>query len=171
MSLLGWLLITLGLFASTTAPALDVPAAQRESRGRYIAAVAGCHDCHTPGYTMNGGQAPQEVWFTGDTLGWSGPWGTTYPANLRLRVADMSEREWIAYARTLKTRPPMPYWALNTMEDGDLSALWIMFKSLGKAGAPAPAALPPGVEAKGPVVRFPAPPPQAATVNATGSGR
>ena len=25
-------------------------------RGRYIAKVAGCNDCHTPGYAMTGGQ-------------------------------------------------------------------------------------------------------------------
>ena len=165
MKVLGWLLMAPVLVASANAPASDVSAAQREARGRYLATVGGCHDCHTPGFALNGGKAPEAVWRTGDALGWSGAWGTTYPANLRLRVADMSEREWIAYARALKTRPPMPYWVLNTMEDSDLSALWTMFKSLGKAGVPAPAALPPGVEPKGPAVRFPAPPP----VSAAGS--
>jgi len=43
-------------------------------------------------------------------------------------------------------------------EDHDLEAMWIYVQSLGPAGAAAPAALPPGREPAGPVVRFPAPP-------------
>lgn len=53
-------------------------------RGRYIAKVAGCNDCHTPNYAMSGGNVPEKDWLTGDHLGWKGPWGTTYPANLRI---------------------------------------------------------------------------------------
>jgi hypothetical protein len=68
---------------------------------------------------------------------------------------------WKSFAKNLKTRPPMPYWAVNTMTDADLEALWTYVHSLGRAGEPAPAALPPGVAAKGPVVSFPAPPPEA----------
>ena len=38
---------TVGLYARTKAPAeADSPVA----RGKYLAAVAGCNDCHTPGY-------------------------------------------------------------------------------------------------------------------------
>jgi hypothetical protein len=44
------------------------------------------------------------------------------------------------------------------MSERDLEALWTYVHSLGPAGEPAPAALPPGVDAKGPVVSFPAPP-------------
>lgn len=61
-------------------------------RGRYIARIAGCNDCHTPGYAMSGGQVPEQAWLTGDAVGWRGPWGTTYPTNLRLRMAAMSEQ-------------------------------------------------------------------------------
>lgn len=67
---------------------------------------------------------------------------------------------WKAFAKNLKTRPPMPYWAINAMTDNDLEALWTYVHSLGPAGEPAPAALPPGVAPKGPAVMFPAPPPQ-----------
>ena len=151
-------LLVLCLSFGSVSFAADTPA-NDAARGRYVATIGGCHDCHTPGYAMNGGKAPESVWFTGDALGWSGPWGTTYPTNLRLRMADMDEKTWLAFARTLKARPPMPYWALNEMSDADLSSLWKMFKELGRAGVPAPAALPPGVEAQGPVVRFPGPPP------------
>ncbi|MDC8014184.1 cytochrome C [Tahibacter soli] len=159
-----WMLV-MGLSFGGGAFAADTPA-NDAARGRYLATIGGCHDCHTPGYALNGGKAPEAVWLTGDALGWSGAWGTTYPTNLRLRVADMDEKTWLAFARTLRTRPPMPYWVLNEMSDDDLSAIWKMLKTLGKGGAPAPAALPPGVEAKGPVVRFPAPPPSAPVASA-----
>ena len=44
----------------------------------------------------------------GDKLGWQGPWGTTYAANLRLYMASLSESGWVQTARSLKSRPPMP---------------------------------------------------------------
>src|SRR5262245_16886733 len=52
-------------------------------RGRYVVKVAGCNDCHTPGYAQSGGKIPESQWLIGDRLGWQGPWGTTYPVNLR----------------------------------------------------------------------------------------
>lgn len=147
----------------TAAPILsaaeDTSAAQR--RGRELLFQSGCHDCHTPGFAPNGGEAPEAVWLVGDQLGWNGPWGTTYATNLRLRLNDLSLEQWRGYARALKSRPPMPYWVLNRMSEQDLDAIWQAVRALGKAGTPAPAALPPGVEPTGPVVRFPAPPPPA----------
>lgn len=126
-------------------------------RGRYLVKIGGCNDCHTPGYAQSGGQVPEAQWLTGDTLGWSGPWGTTYPANLRLVVAGMSEQEWVQRARTAQYRPPMPWFNLRDMGESDLRALYRYIRSLGPAGTPAPAYLPPGDKAEGPVVQFPAP--------------
>jgi mono/diheme cytochrome c family protein len=127
-------------------------------QGRYVVSIAGCNDCHTAGFAPSGGKVPEAQWLLGDKFGFAGPWGTTYPANLRLRIGDMDLATFKAYARTLTTRPPMPYWAVNAMSDHDIEALWTYVKSLGAAGEPAPAALPPGIEAMGPVVRFPQPP-------------
>lgn len=132
-------------------------------RGRYLVQIGGCNDCHTAGYAPSGGKVPESQWLLGDALGWNGPWGTTYAPNLRLHLAAMDAAAFRGYARSLKSRPPMPYWALNTMSDDDLDALLAYVKSLGPAGAPAPAALPPGAVPQGPVVRFPAPPPEGAT--------
>lgn len=131
-------------------------------RGRYLVETSGCNDCHTPGYAMSAGKVPEKDWLTGDRLGWSGAWGTTYPPNLRLKINSMTLPEWKTFARTLTTRPPMPYWAVNHMTDRDLEALWSYVHSLGPAGEPAPAALPPGVAPNGPAVMFPAPPPDVA---------
>lgn len=128
-------------------------------RGRYIAKVAGCNDCHTPNYAMSGGQVPEKEWLVGDAVGWKGPFGTTYPANLRLALARLSEDDWVKVARNAQYRPPMPWFALRDMSEQDLRAFHRFVRSLGPAGTPAPAYLPPGVEPTGPVFTFPAPPP------------
>ena len=40
------------------------------ARGKYVAQIAGCNDCHTPGYAMSGGKADDKVIMIGDALGW-----------------------------------------------------------------------------------------------------
>ena len=89
-------------------------------RGQYLVHIAGCNDCHTDGYLINDGKVPVSEWLKGSSFGWSGPWGTTYPRNLRLFVKDLSEAQWIKEAKSLKRRPPMPYFNLNAMKDDDL---------------------------------------------------
>jgi mono/diheme cytochrome c family protein len=139
-------------------PASDKATQRLIERGKYLVKVAGCNDCHTPGYAMNGGKVPESQWLVGDKLGWRGPWGTTYAVNLRLYMRDISEEKWLKTARTMQTRPPMPWFALNDMTDQDLKAIYRYTKSLGPAGETAPAFVPPGKEPQGPVVQFPAPP-------------
>lgn len=124
-------------------------------RGRYLMKIAGCNDCHTAGYAQSGGNVPEAQWLTGDALGWQGAWGTTYASNLRLTVANISEDEWVRRARAAKYRPPMPWFALRGMSEADLRAAYRFIRSLGPAGKPAPAYVPPGERAAGPVVVFP----------------
>ncbi len=127
-------------------------------RGRYLAKIAGCNDCHTAGYAQTGGKVPEKDWLTGDAVGWQGPWGTTYPANLRLVLAKMDEDTWVRTAKSAQYRPPMPWFALHDMSEADLRAFHRFVRSLGAAGEPAPAYVPPGQAASGPVITFPAPP-------------
>jgi len=127
-------------------------------RGRYIAKIAGCNDCHTAGYAPLGGKVPEKDWLMGDGLGWRGDWGTTYPINLRLYLKDMSEDQWVKTARVVKARPPMPWFALNDMDEADLRSFYRFVKTLGPVGTPAPAYLPPGETPKGPYAQFPAAP-------------
>jgi hypothetical protein len=55
-------------------------------RGRYLVKIAGCNDCHTRSYAVQGGQVPEPLWLTGDELGWRGAWGTTsLPCSARRR--------------------------------------------------------------------------------------
>ena len=131
------------------------PARGSVERGRYLTKVAGCNDCHTPGYSASGGKVPESKWLTGDSLGWAGPWGTTYPANLRLALAKMNERQWVEYAHKTQMRPPMPWFALRDMSEDDLRAIYRFVRHLGPAGEPAPAYVPRGQTAKGPAIRFP----------------
>ena len=124
-------------------------------RGRYLTVIGSCNDCHTHGYAERAGEVPEADWLTGDALGWQGPWGTTYPPNLRRLMAALEEDEWLTYAKTVQLRPPMPWYQLRAMTDDDLRAIYHFVRALGPAGAPAPAYLPPGATVAGPVVIFP----------------
>jgi len=122
-------------------------------RGRYIVSTSGCNDCHTPGYMENGGTTPQAEWLTGTPIGFQGPWGTTYPSNLRLLVQSMPEAQWLTHARRT-TRPPMPWFALRDMTDSDLKAIYRFLRSQGPKGEPAPAYVPPGEKVSTPYFDF-----------------
>ena len=124
-------------------------------RGRYLVMIAGCNECHTPGYAPKNGEVEEKLWLTGDALGWSGPWGTTYPVNLRLFMADMTQQQWVKHARAMTPRPPMPWFNVRAMTDADLKAIYTYTRSLGRGGDPAPAFVPPGTKPAGPVVQFP----------------
>jgi len=136
--------------------------AQLLARGEYMVRIAGCNDCHTPGYAETGGEVPKAQWLVGTPLGWNGPWGTTYPANLRLKLQDMDEAAWLAYSGSLHTRPPMPDFAIRTMAEDDRRAIYRFVRSLGPAGQPAPAYLPPGATPQPPYVQWVLPPAGAA---------
>lgn len=153
-------LATVATLVQPLAMAATAKADPVRERGRYVVTISGCNDCHTPDYAASGGNVPESRWLTGDALGWRGPWGTTYPVNLRLYMQNLGEKEWVAKARTLETRPPMPWFNVRKMSDGDLRAIHRYIRSLGPAGEPAPAFVPPTQEPRPPYVTFPAPPPK-----------
>lgn len=148
------LAIALGLSAGSAWSSSDRPR-DGVARGRYLVQTAGCNDCHSPGYIQQAGKTPESTWLTGDMLGWRGPWGTTYATNLRLLLARMSEAQWIKHARTMEPRPPMPWFNVRAMSDADLRAIYLYVRAAGPSGQPAPAYVPPGQPAAGPVVQFP----------------
>lgn len=123
------------------------------TRGRYVARITGCNDCHTPGYAESGGKVAESDWLVGSPVGFKGPWGVTYPSNLRLVVQTMNEDAWLAFAREPR-RPPMPWPSLRDMNDGDLRALYRYIHSLGPKGAQAPAYAPPGTNVSTPWILF-----------------
>ena len=88
-------------------------------------------------------------------LGWRGPWGTTYAVNLRLRLKDMTEDQWVEFAKTFTTRPPMPWFNVRAMDETDIRSIYLYVKSFDDLGEPAPSYVPPDQEPKPPFVSFP----------------
>lgn len=148
----GITLIAAGAFAATliatlsSSPVTAGPKEDSIARGRYLVQTAACNDCHTPGYAERAGDVPESQWLTGDHIGWRGPWGTTYPPNLRLYFQRITEEDFIQDARSGRMRPPMPWFNLADMTDADLRAIHRYVRSLGAAGEPVPAYVPPGQE-------------------------
>jgi len=127
-------------------------------RGRYIAVIGGCNDCHTAGYSQSAGKLPQTEWLKGSQVGYQGPWGTSYAVNLRIYMAGKSEDEWKSLSATFQTRPPMPWASIHSMTEVDRVSLYRFIRALpGDIGKPAPDAAAPGQEPSAPYVVF-APP-------------
>ncbi|HEV8553105.1 MAG TPA: cytochrome C [Casimicrobiaceae bacterium] len=144
------------------AEAAKPPAAKADAsslaRGKYLVVIGGCNDCHTAVYAMTNGKVPEKDWLMGDKLGWRGPWGTTYAVNLRQYMQTLTEAQWVAKAKALETRPPMPWDNIRAMTVQDLRAIYRYVRHLGPAGDAAPAYVPPDKEPSPPYVTFPAPP-------------
>jgi mono/diheme cytochrome c family protein len=124
-------------------------------RGRYIVSIASCNECHTEGYMASGGRVPESEWLTGSSIGYQGAWGTSYASNLRLRLASMTESNWLILARTARL-PPMPWNALQKMNDADLVAVYHFIRSLGPKGERSLRSARPGVTVNTPTVVYPA---------------
>lgn len=114
--------------------------------GRYLVTIGQCNDCHTSGFLETDGKVPEENWLTGSPIGWRGPWGTTYPPNLRLRVQEWTEDAWVQTLHTRKALPPMPWANVNQFSEQDARAIYQYIKSLGPKGTHMPTAVPAGVE-------------------------
>lgn len=135
------------------------------AQGRYLARIMSCGDCHTPG-TFYGDPDTSRA-MSGSEMGWRGPWGVRYAANLTPEL-DTGIGYWTAaeLAKALRTgiRPdgtkigaPMPIQNIMQITEDDAEALAVFFMSLKPVKHQVPAALPPGVEPKGPVLDFPPP--------------
>lgn len=151
--------VVLAAAVGASLPALAAPA-DPVARGRYLVEVADCNGCHTAGFAESGGAVPEAQRLTGMAVGFSGPWGVSYPANLRLSVSRQSADEWRVRARA-GGLPPMPWPALKAMTDEDLNAIYAYLRALGPAGLAAPQAVLPGAPIPTPHFVFvPQPPTQ-----------
>lgn len=122
------------------------------ARGRYLVGAVSCNACHTPGWRASGGAVPQAKWMTGTNVGYRGPWGTVYPINVRLWFAQIDEKHWLFACRTRDGKPPMPWEAMRGLSERDRRAIYRFVRSLGPAGRPAPADLPPWKTPTTPVI-------------------
>ncbi|MDC0682783.1 cytochrome C [Sorangium atrum] len=147
------LLVSIGCAAVARVPASPrVTAGSPEEAGRYLILVGGCNDCHTPGWDRSSGRLPTSEWLTGSDVGYRGPWGTSYAANLRISTQNLSEEAWVRMFREAAGRPPMPWLNYVTLHEGDLVAMYRFIRSLGEKGVPAPRAVSPGEEPATPYI-------------------
>ncbi|HYE95379.1 MAG TPA: hypothetical protein VD962_04170 [Rubricoccaceae bacterium] len=143
--------------ADSTMAAGDQPhvmAANDTVAGRYLVVIGGCNDCHTPGFMQDPNSVPEAQWLTGLPIGFRGPWGTSYPRNLRLTAQQWDEETWVQTLRTRHTLPPMPWHSVNNMSEHDTRAIYRYIRSLGPAGQAAPLPAPPGQEPTTPYFDF-----------------
>lgn len=162
----GVLALAVGAYGCTAGQASDdeptssgvrepmVLATSLEASGRYLIQIGGCNDCHTDGYLETNGDVPESRWLTGSALGFRGPWGTSYPPNLRRTVESMSEEQFVSMLATRVGLPPMPWPSVNNMSDADRRSIYRYIRSLEPTGEVSPVALPPGLEPTGPWIDF-----------------
>jgi len=147
------LLISAVAVACAHAPSAGQEGEATVARGRYIVLTSGCNDCHTQRWAETGGKVPDADWLAGSSVGYQGPWGTTYPENLRLSVRELGEDSWIQkQLRDRHDKPPMPWVSVNAMTETDQRAIYRFISSLGPKGEDVPKDLPPGVAPQTPFI-------------------
>jgi mono/diheme cytochrome c family protein len=149
-------ILTLSLLLGAALPDSNARAEADEDtidRGRYLVAISGCNDCHTPSFPEKAGRVPESEWLIGSAIGFRGPWGTTYAANLRVVAERYTADEFVTRARS-ELLPPMPWFNLLAMTDEDLKAVYSFIRSLGPVGDPVPAYVPPGMPVTTPYYVF-----------------
>lgn len=163
LTLLG--LISLMSFSCAPAAPPVADAASRVERGRYLVQVTGCNDCHTPG-TFYGAPDAQRM-LSGSEMGWAGPWGVVYAANLTPdSTTGLGQWSIEDITKALRTgnRPDgrqlatvMPWLNFSNFTDEDVRSIATYLKSIPPVTHEVPKPVPPGAEVQGPVLAFPPP--------------
>lgn len=168
------------LAARSPEPAND---ARQVARGKYLVEAIGCSDCHTPLVLGKNGPErdmsrllsghpsgmnvtptptlPPGPWLfagTGTLTAWSGPWGTSFTANLT-PDRETGLGTWTAdqFVETIRTQrhlgrgrpllPPMPATFYANLNDEDLRAIFAYLQSIPAVSNRVPEPVPPA-EAK-----------------------
>jgi mono/diheme cytochrome c family protein len=146
--------------------------------GRRLTVATGCTDCHTPGTLYGAPDMSRNL--SGSELGWTGPWGTTYPSNLtpdmETGLGAWTEEQLVTAFRT-GTRPdgspvlpPMPWPSFSQLTDQEAYAIAAYLKSIPPVKHAKVATLPPGARPASPTLTFPPPPAWDAPRTAPDSG-
>lgn len=147
--LFGLLLAIMGVAAANAAA---TSSAASIARGKYLVRFGACNDCHTPGWRESFGKVPVSKWLIGSDVGFRGPWGTIYPANVRQRFTQITENQWLAMVRTREGPPPMIWHDLRVLTLDDQRAIYRFVRSLGSAGTPTLQDVPAQVEPTTPYI-------------------
>jgi len=136
------------------------------ARGRYLVEGFGCTDCHTPWTLGPNGPEPDATrylsghphdldmppaprpepgpWigaFSATNTAWSGPWGTSFTANLtpdpETGLGVWSADDFVATMRNGRHQgrgrellPPMPFPAIKNLSDADLKAIFAYLRTI-----------------------------------------
>jgi len=151
---------------ATSAQTAAQPSTPNVQRGAYLVKTMLCNDCHTP-WTLGpkgpepdmsraltghpedlklppAPQLPEGPWVmvtSASMTAWSGPWGTSYTANLtpdkETGLGDWTEEMFIKTMRTglhqgkgRPVLPPMPWPWIGQLNDSDLKDLFAYLQSL-----------------------------------------
>jgi mono/diheme cytochrome c family protein len=173
------ILAVTGVALALTGGRQDAAQSARVERGRYLVNAAGCVDCHAPKTFGPDGPAPDEkrslsgqpqdevlpaapapapgpwiVATTGTLNAWSGPWGTSFAANLtpdpETGLGRWTPDDFVQTIRSGRHQgrgrpilPPMPIPALQHLTDEDLRAIFAYLQSLPPIVNKVPEPLPP----------------------------
>lgn len=131
------LLLLVALFVAA-APSVHADDAQVQ-RGKYLAQIAGCSDCHTPGGML--GQSDMARYLGGSDVGFAIPGvgiylGSNLTPDKETGLGDWTDEQIIAAMRTGK-RPDgrmlsevMPYPSFAHLTDQDVTAIVAFLRSL-----------------------------------------
>ena len=148
---------------TTSTPA--APAMTPVQRGEYLAAVTGCHDCHTPGGLYGAPDFKRAL--SGSELGWRGPWGVSYASNLTpdpetgIGTWTDAEIERALHSGVKKDgtpiAPPMPWPDFTRLSSEDMAAVIAYLRTLPPVKHKNLGPVPPGQSATGSIITLPAP--------------
>jgi mono/diheme cytochrome c family protein len=147
-------------------PAAAAAAVDPVARGEYMVTVMGCNDCHTPGYLY--GAPDMNRMLSGSEIGWPGPWGLAFAANLtpdaETGLGNWSDDDIVTALRTGQRpdgrvlAPIMPYSNFATLTDEDVRAIVAYLRSIPPVVHQEPGPVPPGEQYAGAMLVMPPPP-------------
>jgi len=144
----------------------EMTPAEKVARGKYLVSVIGCNDCHTPGTFY--GASDTTRFLSGSELGWVGPWGVAYAANLtsdpETGLGTWSEDQIVAAIRTgarpdgRPLAPIMPWIDFANLTDADAHSIAAYLMTLPAVKHQVPKIVPPGEKLPAGTIAFPPPP-------------
>jgi hypothetical protein len=155
---------------------------EKLARGKYLVTIAGCNDCHTPWKMGDRGpepdmsrmlsghpesvalppapRLPEGPWVmtaSATNTAWSGPWGTSFTANLtpdpETGLGKWTQRNFTETIRTGRHMgrgrailPPMPWPMYRNFTDADLEAIFGYLQTIPAIVNRVPEPLPPAAK-------------------------
>lgn len=160
-------------------PVTEMDSTEMIKRGEYLVDLGGCHHCHSPKMMTENGPVPDPnrllsghpagealppadtetakgyVLFTMGLTSSTGPWGTSFAANLTpdaSGIGTWTEEQFFKAIREGKFKgldgsrpllPPMPWQDFAKMTDQDLRSVFVYLKSLKPVENVVPSTIPP----------------------------